>query len=247
MVIQLVRFSPGTYHVFTCYLDTSETPKEETAPSVPLSALQRLSLANKPQTKATSLASLAKGVQKLETTGVPPSLSRLASLARTTPSPSPPAASSSVSPTRSTQATPPKTPSKLASLAASRKAEAIASSPVSSPSPGLSKLAQRINTNRQVASPPAASPSPAETTIVLDPLFLPSSREVEMLKAKNPSAFGAMLALPTHLSHTQNHKKVVDIAVKKAPGGNTFTFNTPSPDDIVLNARRGTSLASRVR
>lgn len=68
-----------------------------------------------------------------------------------------------------------------------------------------------------------------------------------MLKAKNPSAFGAMLALPSHLNHTHNHKKVAEIVVMKAPGGGTFTFNTPSPDDIVLNARRGTSLASRVR
>ena len=248
MVIQLVRFSPGTYHVFTCYPGESRTPKEETAPPVPLSALQRLSLANKPQTKPTSLASLAKGVQNLETAGLSPSLSRLVSLARTTPSPSPPAASSSTSPTQSTQSTPPKTPSKLASLAASRKAAATPSSPVASPpSPSLSKLAQRINANRQVASPPATLPSSTETTFAIDPLFLPSPKEVEMLKAKNPSAFGAMLALPSHLSHTQSHKKVTEIVVMKAPGGGTFTFNTPSPDDIVLNARRGTSLASRIR
>jgi hypothetical protein len=133
-------------------------------------------------------------------------------------------------------------------LAASRKAATTASSPVSSPtSPSLSKLAQRINANRQATSPPVASPSSTEITVVIDPLFLPSSKEVEMLKAKTPSAFGAVLASPPHLSHTQNHKKVTEIAVKKALGSDTFTFNTPSPDDIVLNARRGTSLASRVR
>jgi len=246
-VIQLVRFSLGTYHVFTCYLGVSETPKEETALPVPLSALQRLSLANKPQAKPTSLASLAKGAQKLEATGVTPSLSRLALLARTTPTPSPPAASSSPSPAQSTQTTPSKTPSKLASLAASRKAAATASSPVGSPtSPGLSKLAQRINANRQAASPTATSPSSTETTVVIDPLFLPSSKEVETLKARNPSAFGAVLASPPP-SYPHNYNKLAEIAVKKAPGSDTFTFNTPSPDDIVLNARRGTSLASRVR
>lgn len=248
MVIQFARFSPGTYHVFTCHIGASETPTEEAASSVTLSALQRLSLANRLQTKPTSLASLAKGVQKLETTEVVHSLSRLASLARTTPSPSPPAASSSASPTLSSQTTPPRTPSKLASLAASRKAAATASSPVSSPSsPGLSKLAQRINANRQAASPPATFPPPTEATLIIDPLFLPQLKGVETLKAKNPSAFGAVLALPSHLSHTQDHKKVTEIIVKKVPGGDTFRFNTPSPDDVILNARRGTSLASRVR
>lgn len=242
------RFSPGTHHVFTCCLGTSDTSNEEATSPVPLSALQRLSLANKSQTKPTSLASLAKGAHKPEAAGLTPPLSRLASLARTTPSPSPPATPSSASPARSTQNTSPKAPSKLASLAASRKAATTASSPVSSPvSPSLSKLSQRINANRQAASPPAASPSSAETTVTIDPLFLPPSKEVEMLKAKTPSAFGAVLASPSHLSRTQGHKNVTDIAVKKALGSNTFTFNTPSPDDIVLGARRGTSLASRVR
>jgi len=240
------RFSPNTYHVFTYCLGASETPTEETTPSVPLSALQRLSLANKSQIKPTSLASLAKGAQKPQPAGLAPPLSRLSSLARTTPSLSPPAASSSVSPARSAQITPPKAPSKLASLAASRKAATTTSPPVSSPtSPGLSKLAQRINVNRQAASPPATSPSSPEMTVVIDPLFLLSSSE--MLKAKKPSAFGAVLASPSHLSHTQNHKQVTEIAVKKALESDTFTFNTPSPDDIVLNARRGTSLASRAR
>ena len=248
MVIQLARFSPGTYPIFTRYVGASEIPKEETAPSVTLSALQRLSLSNKPQMKPTSLASLAKGVQILETTGVSHSLSRLASLARATPSPSPPAASSGASPTLSSQTTPPRAPSKLASLAASKKAAVTASSPVSSPSsPGPSKLAQRINANRQAASPPVTVPPSTETTLVIDPLFLPQLKGVETLKAKNPSAFGAVLVLPSHLSHTQNCKKVTEIAVQKVPGSDTFRFNTPSPDDVILNARRGTSLASRVR
>lgn len=232
-------------YVFLGSPETPETPTERTLPPVPLSALQRLSLANKSQMKPTSLASLAKGAQKPEMAGVTPPLSRLASLARTTPSPS---TSSGASPTRSTQITPPKAPSKLASLAASGKAAATASPLASSPtSPSLSKLAQRINASRQAESQPATSPSSAEITMVIDPLFLPLSKDVEPLKAKKPSAFGAVLALPTYLSHTQNNKKVAEIAVKKAAMSDTFTFNTPSPDDIVLNARRGTSLASRVR
>jgi hypothetical protein len=123
-----------------------------------------------------------------------------------------------------------------------------ASLPVSSiATPGPSKLAQRINANRQATSPPIAPPPSTETTIITDPLFVPSSKEAETLKAKTASAFGAMLASPSHLGNPKNHKKVMEISIRKALGGDTFMFNTPNPDDIVLNARRGTSLASRVR
>lgn len=144
--------------------------------------------------------------------------------------------------------------------------------PKASPSTGnelkQSKLAMK---SRRVPKPADSETEPEPILAALDhPMFAPESVRSRAL----PSAFASLLIDDDELSF-RDHRKAVDDARKESrqtqehrtiiekprrrthkrhdippPPASTgssqgFAFDVPSPDDIVFNARRGTSLAQR--
>jgi hypothetical protein len=138
--------------------------------------------------------------------------------------------------------------SKLALLSSKGRTAAPAPpSPKSSaPSGGLSKLAQKVQASRLAAAAqyPPESPQLVDAPPSWD-ISTPESRKP--LKAPRPSPFAAIL-LNSHGSivarmrqdnHTSNRATALPLL------DSIFKFDTPSPDEVVLQARRGTNLASR--
>jgi hypothetical protein len=189
-----------------------------------LSKLQKLSLA-KQTTQTNAPKSLA-------------SLARSARAQRSLPVDSPAVSD----PTEA--ATPAGRPlSKLALLSSKGRAAAAAPSTLKpKPSPGsLSKLAQKVQASRLASTQPALGSLQAVDAPPSWNISTPESRET--LKATRPSHFAAVL-LNANGSTRMNQG---DHPSKRATALPLFTsafkFDTLSPDELILQARRGTSLA----
>lgn len=140
--------------------------------------------------------------------------------------------------------------SKLALLAAQNKVSALKQSGTSAPSAGLSKLAQKINSSRTVAKQGTVSVSaPAKGSTL--PQWELYHQQTGIFKPPQPSTFGKII---TNVSDTTSKPVPVErsSAIQQIIGkfttdtNTTSTFDSPSPDDVVLYARRGTTLARPV-
>lgn len=133
--------------------------------------------------------------------------------------------------------------SKLAMKAAAATANKSApSQPAKTPSTGLSKLQMRAQGLRPaVASTQAVEPiPPPPEPITPSSSFFPSPKSPSV--AANPSPFASVLGL----MGGKNGAADVELGLR---GEETTieAFSTPSPDDVVLNARKGTSLGQRTK
>jgi hypothetical protein len=135
--------------------------------------------------------------------------------------------------------------SKLALLAAQNKSSPPKLTGANSPSSGLSKLAQKINTSRAATKQTAnelATPV-QENTLPQWELY----QRAGAVKLSQPSIFGKIL---TNISSVPAKPVLNDRSPKIhqylneafADNSTPFAFNSPSPDDIVMHARRGTTL-----
>ncbi|KAG8805201.1 Hsp70 suppressor, GTPase facilitates ribosomal subunit dissociation [Serendipita sp. 400] len=131
--------------------------------------------------------------------------------------------------------------SKLAQLSARSKATPPPSPgtkiTVTSPT-GLSKLAQKINASKSVSNTKVEPPADQTLPVwEIRPVALPAG-----IRAHRSSDFGSILAIGVTSRGSKTLKKN-DIPIPSLMGGSAFQFDSPSPDDLVIHARRGTTLA----
>jgi len=175
-------------------------------------------------------------------TNSPKSLTSLARSARAQRSP--PLDNSTVSGSTEVAATTGRPLSKLALLSSKGRAAAAPSPLKPNPSPGgLSKLAQKVQASRLASTQPA----PDSLQVVDAPpswnISTPESRET--LKATRPSPFAAILlnSNGTNVTRMSQGDHPSNRAMALPLFNSAFKFDTLSPDELVLQARRGTSLA----
>lgn len=197
-----------------------------TEPGPTLSKLQKLSLANQAEQSNApkSLASLARAaqIQRSPPLGTPESPKQ--------PEPTVPTG---------------RAPSKLALLASKGKAASTTTPKPASSTTGLSKIAQKVQASRMASLNP--EPRSSQVSDVLPSWVIDGKERGDALKAVKPSHFASILTSSNGgnvVSMRQGggaNKKDVSIPVFNS----AFKFDTPSPDELVLQARRGTSLAQR--
>ena len=141
-----------------------------------------------------------------------------------------------------------------------RSAHATSSMHMFAPKPGEakpSKLAMKSRKHKHAEPEPESEPE--APTAPPDPIFSPTSSQARA----TPSAFATLLVSEeqesTHSGHSKrSHEREKDKHKRKPRNSNEvtlppgtsaavqgFAFDVPSPDDVVFNARRGTSLAQR--
>lgn len=192
-----------------------------------LSKLQKLSLASKTETRV-SLTSLARSAR-----------AQRGQSEESAPSPK---ASSPEPPKKDGQ----RPLSKLALLAAQNKSSPPKSAEASPQSSGLSKLAQKINSNRAAIK--------QTTTEQADERTLPQwefCQRADAVKLPRPSIFGKILTnapdLPEKPELIERSPKIHQLLKGVTAYNSTpFAFDSPSPDDIVMHARRGTTLGHSI-
>ena len=110
-------------------------------------------------------------------------------------------------------------------------------------SPGYSKLALRIRDKLAISQ--ASSQTMDQLPSELPPLFRHSPSPMQAL----PSPFALLLVSrsTSHSPSTTLSSPGIAKAFALSDGETSFTFNAPSPDDIILSARSGTALVSRIR
>ncbi|KAG8847044.1 Hsp70 suppressor, GTPase facilitates ribosomal subunit dissociation [Tulasnella sp. 330] len=161
---------------------------------------------------------------------------------------------------------PTKPPSKLAmKIQAAKGAAASATQPAISAAPAIVRMdedatmkeAENVPLNMGVPS----SAGLEDHELEVDSLFAPPSRlfsvsvdSADMLSSlrlddhtlwKAPPSPFAMLLIPRPSSSPPPHRRAKSSGEKNGPdAGTVFTFETPSPDDIVLQKRGGTRLAA---
>ncbi|KAH7105559.1 hypothetical protein BKA62DRAFT_394510 [Auriculariales sp. MPI-PUGE-AT-0066] len=212
-----------------------------------VSALQRISLAHTQSATSkprTSLAALVKGRVDSPATTVgtaSTASSKLVALAArhaqskssTTSTP----VSTFASPLPAAPLVPapiPLAPTKPSKLAI-RAVQATASGSTNSKATPLSKLAAKSQSLRMPSTPPTTITPPPTVEPAQDLLFTP----IGPLAAAAPSVFGLLISR----SQLPLASLAADDLVRPS---SSFLFNVPSPDDIVMDARQGTSLANLV-
>ncbi|KZW04187.1 hypothetical protein EXIGLDRAFT_18683 [Exidia glandulosa HHB12029] len=222
--------------------------RKDDPPPAPISALQRLSLAHvqsadkkKPSLAALAQARASASASRPAATSVSPIAtapsSKLAAIAARHRQN---VAASAVSPAANrtgslaTSAAAPSPSPGLSKLAA--RAAASSARPASSPS--LSKLAAKAQSLRSPPPPPEPEPEPQPVLDSPAALLFNSTNTWSLAK---PSAFGTLLASQNRMHEPAHISGVTPtLPALSAP----FAFNVPSPDDVVMEARRGTSLAT---
>lgn len=165
---------------------------------------------------------------------------------KATPDPEPPAASASTQ----TSAQPAKPMSKLAAMAAARRQQQQPSSTPtatntngtpaqpsnvnSAPAKPLSKLQSKVLQARSAPSQEHAKPPPPRELTASEKLFVELETTIEKT---SPSNLGNVVIKATS-KPIYNDKDIADSLWTYCKGA----FDGPSPDDVVLQARKGTAL-----